>query len=42
MNGTKVRHLDGSVQKLTKGSKTELASGDELSFAESAWMKFMV
>lgn len=42
VNGTKVRHLDGSVQKLTKGSKTELASGDELSFAESAWMKFMV
>lgn len=42
VNGTKVRHLDGSVQKLAKGSKTELASGDELSFAESAWMKFMV
>lgn len=42
VNGTKVRHLDGSVQKLTKGSKTELVSGDELSFAESAWMKFMV
>lgn len=42
VNGAKVRHLDGSVQKLTKGSKTELASGDELSFAESAWMKFMV
>ena len=42
VNGTKVRHLDGSVQKLTKGSKAELASGDELSFAESAWMKFMV
>lgn len=42
VNGTKVRHLDGSVQKLTKGSKIELASGDELSFAESAWMKFMV
>lgn len=42
VNGTKVRHLDGSAQKLTKGSKTELASGDELSFAESAWMKFMV
>lgn len=42
VNGTKVRHLDGSVQKLAKGSKTELASGDELSFAESVWMKFMV
>ena len=42
VNGTKVRHLDGSVQKLAAGSKVELASGDELSFAESAWMKFMV
>lgn len=41
-NGTKVSHLDGSVQKLAAGSKTELASGDKLSFAESAWMKFMV
>ena len=42
VNGTKVRHLDGSVQKLAAGSKVELVSGDELSFAESAWMKFMV
>lgn len=41
-NGTKVRHLDGSTQKVPAGSKVELASGDELSFAESAWMKFMV
>ena len=41
-NGTKVRHLDRSTQKVPAGSKVELASGDELSFAESAWMKFMV
>ena len=42
VNGAKVRHLDGSVQKLAEGSRIELASGEELSFAESAWMKFMV